>query len=78
MIVQWSVDDGYIGNATFETEIPDEDIAYCHDLDDALNLIEEYVKEDFEMNIGWCFEDYYRMMDEARSLVETEDEDASN
>ena len=55
MIVNWEVDDGYVGSGTQETEISDDDIRECETIEDAMRFVEDEVQRDFEQKISWNF-----------------------
>jgi len=56
LIVIWEVDDGYIGgSAPHEIEIPDEEIEDCESTVEIEELIEEYVKEDFDQTVTYSW-----------------------
>ena len=53
MRVTWEVEDGYAGkNRPQFTDIPNEDLEGL-DEDERKQLIEDYVRQDFESNIYW-------------------------
>ncbi len=54
MIVRWEVDDGYAGKSRPQyTEIDDSELAECETQEERQQLIEDYVREDFETRITW-------------------------
>lgn len=57
MKVYWEVEDGFIGKSRPQsTEIPDEEISACPNLEAAMYLINEYIQADFENNVTFGFE----------------------
>lgn len=53
MRVTWEVEDGYAGkNRPQFTDIPNEDLEDL-DEDERKQLIDDYVRQDFESNIYW-------------------------
>ena len=71
MIISWEIDDGYAGQSRPQSvDVPDEDIIECgRTLEDAITLISEYVQDDFEYKITWCFKSYDRMVKEIEELI---------
>lgn len=56
MIVIWEVDDGYVGkSAPHEVEIPDDEIEECESTGEIEELIEGYVRDDFEQTVGYTW-----------------------
>ena len=55
MKVCWEVDDGYVGKSRPQyTEIDDREIAECETVEEAIELVYDYVQHDFEQRILWC------------------------
>ncbi len=53
MKVTWEVEDGYTGGARPQTtEIPDDEIASCDSLEDAMEMVHDYIQEDFENQVS--------------------------
>ena len=53
MKITWEVEDGFMsGGRPQITEVPDDEIAECDDLEEAMVLIHAYVQEDFDQRIG--------------------------
>ena len=53
MEVTWEVEDGYSGDSRPQTtEIPDSDIEACDTLEEAMGLVHDYIKEDFENQVS--------------------------
>lgn len=56
MIVIWEVEDGYVGkSAPHEVEIPDDEIEECEGTEEIEELIEDYVKEDFDQTVTYSW-----------------------
>jgi len=64
MKIRWNVEDGYItGPRPNFSEIDDEELEYCNDIDDAMNMIMDWIDEDFRDSISWSF-DYEKVKKE--------------
>jgi hypothetical protein len=67
MKVTWEVEDGFMGGSRPQVvEVPDDDIRECETLDEALDVVNEYVREDFENNVSAGI----RRWDEMKAEVE--------
>lgn len=54
MIVEWEVEDGYVGACRMQqTKVPDEELKACDDDEERMALINEYIEEDFLQKITW-------------------------
>jgi hypothetical protein len=52
--VRWEVEDGYVGGSRPQrTHVPLADFDEEMDDGDIANMIEDYVRADFEQNISW-------------------------
>ena len=75
MKVSWEVEDGYVGKSrTHETKIPNDEIADCDSIEEAIDLITEFIQNDFEQSITWCFRGYESMIDEVKELLKSKQE----
>lgn len=55
MLVTWEVEDGYAGKSRPKyTEIPDEELDELETEEEKMELIYQYVEEDFNNCITWC------------------------
>ncbi len=53
MEVTWEVEDGFAGKSRPQTtEVPDAEIAECETVDEAMDLIEEYCRDDFQNRVA--------------------------
>lgn len=69
MKVTWQVDDGYVGGSRPQySNIPDDDILECESEEEILDLISEWIEEDYSQNITWHFDNKDRMLEEIREL----------
>lgn len=55
MKVIWEVEDGYVGKSRPQTTIiPDGELDYAESEDEKKQIIEDYVQDDFDINISWA------------------------
>jgi len=72
MEIRWEVDDGYVGKDRPQyTEIDDDEICGCETVEDAMKYVEDYVQEDFEMKISWCFRNHDEVEKQIVELLES-------
>ncbi len=60
MKVTWEVEDGLMGGGRpHSVEVPDDEITECSSVKDAMELVYQYILEDFNENVspGICFGD---------------------
>ena len=71
MKVTWQVEDGYAGGSRrpHTTEIPDEEIRECETFEDAMQLIEDYVTEDYQQRISWAHKRYNQLEARVREIL---------
>jgi hypothetical protein len=54
MQIKWEIEDGYIGSSRPQyTDVPNEELAECSDDEERKQLIDDYVREDFEQRIAY-------------------------
>ena len=53
MIVTWTVDDEYVGNGIYETEIDEGDLKECENEEEREELINQTIQEDFQSRVSW-------------------------
>lgn len=53
MIITWTVDDEYVGNGTYETEIDEGDLEECETEEEKEEVIRQGIQEDFENRVSW-------------------------
>jgi hypothetical protein len=52
MKVTWEVQDGYAGKGSPQsTNVPDDEITECLTVEEAMDVIHDYIREDFEQRI---------------------------
>ena len=70
LTVNWEVDDGYAGGRRPQTtRIPVEDFEKGMTRDEIQDIIQGYVQEDFEQNVGPAFSDLDKSIDDALRLT---------
>ena len=71
MNITWEVEDGYVGKSRPQyTEISDDEIAMCDTVEEAMDLIDELVHDDFESSITWAFSYWDRVQQEVKQIME--------
>lgn len=80
MEITWEVSDGYCGgSAPQRTEIEDENIADCRDIEEAKQYIDACVREDFRNTISYRIDSYneseIQALIDARKKLEEEGEE---
>lgn len=54
MKITWEADDGYAGGAAPQSlKIPDSDILDCETVDEAMEMIEQAINDDFANKVSW-------------------------
>lgn len=54
MKVKWEVEDGYVGKSCPHfTDVPDDELEECETEEEKGDLIDSYIKEDFEQKITY-------------------------
>lgn len=72
MKITWEVSDGYVGKGRPQyTVILDDKLLNCDTVDEAIELIDQSVQEDFEQKIGWDFKSRASLRMEVEKLFET-------
>jgi hypothetical protein len=67
MEIEWGVEDGFAGgDRPHSSEIDDADIEECGSLEEAMEMLDEYMQTEFEQAISW----YYKDIDSVTSQVE--------
>jgi len=56
MEIAWKVEDGYSGNGTQTTEVPDDELEECETEKERTDLIYQCIQHDFVNSISWCLE----------------------
>jgi hypothetical protein len=57
MKIRWEVDDGYAGKSRPHfVEVDDDELAECETEEERNELINDYVKNEFENKINWFWE----------------------
>lgn len=70
MRIQWEVDDGYVSKDRPKfTTIPDEDIAECEDMAEAIDMVYSYVDEDYHNNISYHVTNLSSVKDDIKKLL---------
>jgi len=71
MKISWGIDDGYVGKSRPQTTyIDDDELKECDDFTEAMNLIENSVKDDFEQKVGFNINEIDEIEEKVRSLFE--------
>lgn len=71
MEIMWEVSDGYVGGSRPQyTEIDDGDILECDSVDEAMDMVQEYLQEDFEQNISWSMDDFEEVKKQVKKMFE--------
>jgi acetyl-CoA carboxylase carboxyltransferase component len=76
MIVTWEVDDGYVGpSRPQKTEIPKCDIKDCENVEEALQMIDDMIQEDYEQKINWYIKNKESITDKVIEILENREDD---
>ena len=71
MRISWTVDDGYAGGTRPQSlNIDDDELRECESIEEAQKLIDDYVQDEFEMNIHWVYTRYDSMIAELKNLLD--------
>lgn len=71
----WEVDDGYAGKSRPQsTEIDEDWIKNSDNEDDAMEMIEQEVQEDFNDKIRWYFSNHEELVEEVRKILSDKEE----
>ena len=71
MKIAWEVEDGYVGKSRPQsTNVPDDEIAECETVDEAMDLIHEYIRYDFDQRIAHGMTDHDEVEAAVKHLVE--------
>ncbi len=72
MEIHYEVEDGYVGGHRPQSfEISDSEIKdQAESVEDALRYIDECTQEDFENKVTFYYEDYLKMTEKIRILLE--------
>jgi len=74
MEISWEVEDGYVGKSRPQhTIIDDGDLSECETVDEAMQMINDSIQEDFDSNITWCFRNHDNNIKEIQAIINKED-----
>lgn len=70
MKITWEVNDGYVGGSRPQySNIDENEIMDCGDVDSAMDCIFDLIQEDFENNIRWSLSDYDYIKEKVKKLL---------
>jgi hypothetical protein len=77
MKVRWEIDDNYAGSSTRpqKTDISEDDIKDCEDIDDAMQMIADIIQEDYEQNISWYIPNREKVKKQVQEILDKREED---
>lgn len=75
MEITWQIEDGYMGRSRPQhTSVDDDDILSYDTVDEAMEMIDQAVRDDFEQKISWYFKDRAGLQAEIEKLFESKEE----
>jgi archaellum component FlaG (FlaF/FlaG flagellin family) len=76
MKITWEVDDGYAGgSAPHTTNVDDEEIKDCGDIDEAMELIDDVIQSDYDSTITWYIKNRGKIIDEVNKILEEKEDE---
>lgn len=75
MKIIWEVDDGYVGGSRPQTtEIDEWDIENCDDIDEAMQMIDDEIKADYNQKISWYMNNRERIQEKVQEILDNKEE----
>lgn len=76
MKIIWEVDDGYVGGSRpHSTEIDENEIRDYETIDEAIEFIEEMIREDYDINITWYMKNREKVVEKVKEILENKEEE---
>jgi len=76
MKIDWYVDDGYVGKSRPQkTEVDESDIENCDNIEEAMQIIDDSIQEDYDQKISWFMNNREKIQEEVQKILDNKEDD---